>query len=124
MAGNGFRQYTQTEKGLLLPAAFDIEFLYLCSGLRTHHETVMVSVLFSERPRLTKIRLIPRAWVVELVDTRDLKSLEACPRASSILAPGTRFFGLIPGGSESFQGFSAIASRYPGRHRHGEKRTA
>jgi hypothetical protein len=29
------------------------------------------------------------AWVAELVDARDLKSLEAMPRTSSILVPGT-----------------------------------
>ncbi len=29
------------------------------------------------------------AWMVELVDTRDLKSREPCARASSILALGT-----------------------------------
>ncbi len=29
------------------------------------------------------------AWMVELVDTRDLKSRELKARASSILAPGT-----------------------------------
>jgi hypothetical protein len=29
------------------------------------------------------------AWVAELVDARDLKSLGACPRAGSIPAPGT-----------------------------------
>jgi hypothetical protein len=32
------------------------------------------------------------AWVVELVDTRDLKSLGACRRAGSIPAPGTSLY--------------------------------
>ncbi len=39
------------------------------------------------------------AWVAELVDARDLKSLGACPCTSSILVPGTRiikgFRGLL-----------------------------
>jgi hypothetical protein len=32
------------------------------------------------------------AWVVEAVDTRDLKSLGACPRTGSNPVPGTNDF--------------------------------
>ena len=68
------------------------------------------------------------AWVAELVDARDLKSLEASPRAGSIPALGTRIIrGLARWGRPSFFGEAIAgwsASLLPNGPKDGQSTTA
>jgi hypothetical protein len=69
----------------LKPLAFLVRGFFLPKGIyfmtKTPHETCLQNGFVINRTLI--------AWMVELVDTRDLKSRDPCGRASSILAPGT-----------------------------------